>query len=288
MELTHYNRGLLVDVCLWLGEAYDSAGITVEGSRPTNHYGVSFTVGGEEHDLSLHVGLPVIGSWYVSFRDFLPRRFRSWMYKRAQKKAAAICEGAGYEKIYAYQCNWFGLGLQTGVTLYEDHLSVRFFSDCDRLHGGYWSVFLKDVFLGREVYKTKTLATFKETIRMPEGNYPAFVSVSRVERSRFMMGTKLSWRFSVEVTDGVPMPGKGENSWDCGEDAAYSISFPEVPITIGADFVLMAADYARKFAESVMETRLQYGGSDWKPEAKTERTSMGEPPEDQQPAKRPM
>ena len=54
---------------------------------------------------------------------------------------------------------------------------------------------------------------------------------------------------------GLPIPGKGENSWDCGDDAYYSIGTP-------AATAMEAVEYA---ADRVLETRRRYGGSSWAP-----------------------
>lgn len=267
MELTRYNRGLTVDGSLWLGAAYESPGISIEASKSNGHYGFGITLGGEERDLMFNAGLPLLGSVYVSFRGWTPNRVRSWLRKRAEARAQELCEGASYQKVYAYQLDWFGLGVTTGLSLFEDHLTLRIFSDNDRTHGWYWSVFLKDAVLGRETYTTTALTTFKETVRMPEGAYDANVKVSKVTRTRRFTGTKRSLRFSVEVEEGVPMAGKGENSYDCGEDATYSISFPEIADDVlnNANLVTLAASYAEQFAKAVCETRQRRQGHVWPP-----------------------
>lgn len=62
----------------------------------------------------------------------------------------------------------------------------------------------------------------------------------------------------IEVKDGVPIPGKGENSWDCGDGAIYSIGF-------NTDSLQEAGD---RFVERVIERRERHGGSSWRPKAK--------------------
>jgi hypothetical protein len=39
----------------------------------------------------------------------------------------------------------------------------------------------------------------------------------------------------IEIPGGIPIPGKGENAWDCGEDAALSMTTPvnTIPEVIG-------------------------------------------------------
>jgi len=81
---------------------------------------------------------------------------------------------------------------------------------------------IKDFFLGR-------MNTTHETIRdgipveipMPEGVYLGTAKVERYhhKRPRWFMRERLStW---IEVPKGIPHSGKGENSWDCGDDGIW-------------------------------------------------------------------
>lgn len=54
----------------------------------------------------------------------------------------------------------------------------------------------------------------------------------------------------------VPFPGKGENSWDCGEDAIMGA---------GADEPTPEAAVA-SVVKSALRNRRRYGGEGWKPE----------------------
>jgi hypothetical protein len=59
------------------------------------------------------------------------------------------------------------------------------------------------------------------------------------------------------MTDPVPFPGKGENSWDCGEDATHGYYGPAASIE----------DAVGNLVTSTLKRRRKYGGRDWKPEA---------------------
>ena len=63
---------------------------------------------------------------------------------------------------------------------------------------------------------------------------------------------------------GIPVEGKGENSWDCDEDATYSMYFPGHPIHKGVYSCYEAALY---FWHSMMMNREKYGSAKWLPEA---------------------
>ena len=60
----------------------------------------------------------------------------------------------------------------------------------------------------------------------------------------------------MESEDGIPIPGKGENSWDCGEDRRFSINTTANTI----------AEAVEAFRRDIEKTREQYGGKNWVPE----------------------
>lgn len=68
-------------------------------------------------------------------------------------------------------------------------------------------------------------------------------------------------RASVDIPAGIPHPGKGENSWDCGEDRTYGL-------TTKADTVEKAI---AAVVESSLRDRRRYGGDNWTPSEKKKR-----------------
>lgn len=63
-------------------------------------------------------------------------------------------------------------------------------------------------------------------IPMPEGAYDATITLSTDSWSRPRWKTLSIRRCRVDIPLGIPYPGKGENSWDCDEDAAYGLTAP--------------------------------------------------------------
>ena len=85
-----------------------------------------------------------------------------------------------------------------------------------------------DWLLGDRRYKGDELETRKVWIPLPEGSYEATaVHMAEVWRRRWYCPklVKDSWKFDIE--GGIPFAGKGENSWDCGDDGTWSLSFGE-------------------------------------------------------------
>jgi hypothetical protein len=94
-------------------------------------------------------------------------------------------------------------------------------------------------------------------IPMLEGEYDADITIEERtwKRARWPFVWHRSLYADVTVEKGVPVEGKGENSWDCGQDATYGMHFP-------CKSVSEAAAY---FTSSMMKNRERYGGKNWKP-----------------------
>lgn len=120
--------------------------------------------------------------------------------------------------------------------------------------------------------------TVPVAIVMPEGAYAA---TARLEQSRWRkyLGpyrlTRRSrrrlriplwlqrprWRVSIDVPAGLPVPGKGENSWDCGPDATYGVTYPELRHEPGPDWAVAYAEVLA--ADTVAERRRRHAPDDY-------------------------
>lgn len=110
------------------------------------------------------------------------------------------------------------------------------------------SVDVLDLVLGRAKYRTEELASgILCRVPMPEGSYAAVAKIERQtwKRPRWFASVRTSaW---LEIPKGIPHAGKGENSWDCGDDGLFGI---------GGDSV---EDAIRRAQESVTRDRHRYG-----------------------------
>lgn len=203
-------------------------------SRVWDGFRFMLTVGGDEDDCTISVGFGCIhlSLTFSGFCDYdtLPR----------------------------------GWGRQTGCYLFEDHFVVRWNYDDSEWssrtgpkHGWGKSWFRKDVLLGRAECTHGEGETCGAVIQMPESAYLCTVQIadSRWDRPRWPFPLKIT-RATVEIPGGLPIPGRGENSWDSREDAIYSSTFP-------AKSVAEAVEHVRADAE---KTRLKRGGENWRPE----------------------
>lgn len=93
---------------------------------------------------------------------------------------------------------------------------------------GHWD--LRDVLFGREQHESNVIAEGVCTIPMPEKNYPAVYATAVATwsytrplgrlRDR-ILGRRSRASTWVDVPGGVPVPGKGESDYDCGDDAIF-------------------------------------------------------------------
>ena len=109
-----------------------------------------------------------------------------------------------------------------------------------------------DALLGKTTYHAELLDTKSSVVAMPEGAYPCTVTLNRVWWTRPRWPFHLKQHVGANVEMGVPIPhkGKGENRWDCGEDASYGLSCT-------ADTI---EDAVTQMARHVLRDRRRYGG----------------------------
>jgi hypothetical protein len=128
------------------------------------------------------------------------------------------------------------------------------------------SIDLKDRILGRPIYTTVTVEEPTSVIvPMPEGPYAATITLERAmwERPRLTRLTRnVVYRYDLTPAHHIPAPGKGENSWDCGDDGTWSISGP----CAGPDTEWKAKAVGDLVA-SCLRSRERYASSSWVPDA---------------------
>ncbi len=121
---------------------------------------------------------------------------------------------------------------------------------------------LPDFLLGKATHTKTDQEPIPATLTFAEGDYPVTVVFfhQRWKRPRWPW-PKLRDGAEVNSETGIPVPGKGENSWDCDDDAFLSI---------GASAKTVEEALAQVKAK-VEKRREQYGGHDWKPFTMKER-----------------
>lgn len=226
---------------------------------------LEFLWGGEERDFGFAFALPGLALW-ISFRNFFPQSWRTAAYERAKKTFSE----RGFA--YAYQADLFR-ARETGIQVHHGIVwfslwSADEWSSFDNMklpwNGNGWSKNFRvmDWILGKPTYEAEKEWEGDVQVYMPEGAYNATLTLERERnKRRWPLGRRWACRATIEVDGGVPIPGKGENSWDCDDDAIFSSSFPfdrkGVP--------MIERFLVEKFAFHVLKRRARYGSLSWRP-----------------------
>lgn len=113
-----------------------------------------------------------------------------------------------------------------------------------------------DALLGEEtVVQVPVVKDVRVEIPMPEGTYTGTCSIEVIGRKRPRWFGATSKIGTVRIERGVPIPGKGENSYDVDEDAVFAFSSP----------ASTPADAVGALVGSVLVTRWSRGGDGWRP-----------------------
>lgn len=164
--------------------------------------------------------------------------------------------------------DFYGRGDATlGAELYGidgDAIARIYLGSTDDDRGGpsyYWN--LKDILLGANHYTKGEGPPERRYLYMPEGKYLIELrkNESTWKRPRWPWKTtsnSYSWEVIAgeDGRKGIPVPGKGENSYDIDEDAIYGGGCPGYN----------ADDALGHILGSAMSSRSRYGGTKWMPE----------------------
>ena len=208
-------------------------------------FGVSLDFGGPgcERDVKLYLGL-IVATFYFSCSGFFPRL------------------GVDYEG-RTIEINWHSRGLWWRFWVPEMSWSSR----TPKWRDGHFDP--TDFVLGQtRCETTKVGDPIDVVVPMPEANYRGTVQLERRvwKRPRWPWPTMERTSASISMIEGVPVPGKGENSWDCGEGAIHGTGSSEATPEAAVAQVVEAA----------LEDRRRYGGSlDWRPSAVAEGEAVG-------------
>ncbi len=241
----------------WLHYGRASKNVGIEWYFWPTHKDASIAVqiGGDETDLSFGLNL-FIAQLHLGFNHLFPSSWK-WHDFRAIGKGVT----RGFIP---------GTGRLTEISWHKGRLGVYVWRDWtgwDREVPGHWGGFewtlhVTDFLLGAKKYNTEKLAVHKGVeIPMPEATYLADILFQRAswKRPRWP-GKEVIMRADIEMHEPIPFPGKGENSWDQGEDATSSMSTPATTVHEAVGAVV----------SSIMRNRLLYGGKGWRPAKKHE------------------
>lgn len=237
-SVDHDRNGNANGLRVWVRGTRDSrASVRLELSLDPSAPGVAFSADGAESDVSAHVVVPGLGV-YVGAEGLVPNRVHellgtawrrgAWPTDRTLK--LAFHDGAVWWSLWMSEMEWRATDPQW--------------------RRGCWRPI--DTLLGRVTSERVDEPPLAVEIPLPEGARPATITWSTFTHRRPRWPFVRRWRSAnVEPAQPVGIPGKGENAWDCDDDALYSLS------TSARDNEQAIA----RFVESVLRSRQRYGGS---------------------------
>lgn len=216
---------------------------------------IAMQVGGDETDLSFGLNI-FVARFHLGFNHLFPS---SWKWHDFRSIGKGITRGFIP-----------GTGRITDLSWHKGRLALTVWRDWTGWNnnvpghwGGFeWTLHVTDFLLGAKKYNTEKLSVHKGVeIPMPERTYQADILFERATWKRPRWPAKeVRITGDVQFYDPIPFPGKGENAWDCGEDARDSM-------TVAASTVHDAIGIV---VARIMHDRLNYGGVTWRPAKKAE------------------
>lgn len=220
---------------------------------------VEVALGGEDNMLQLRVSVPFVGHVAAGLR--VPRRWtKAWIYERrvwSIQGPDGISSWAevrfAYDDALDNMGDYYRRARERGATLRWSRAATW--------AGWSWRLRprLKDRLLGRTVYTGERGSPVGIVVPMPEGEYRGTATrVAETWRRPRSLRVRREVAWDIDVPAGIPVPGKGENSWDCDDDAIYSIHMRGERTR---------SDAIAEFQSNVLRTRARYASPAWVPRA---------------------
>lgn len=187
----------------------------------------------DTYEAMLHVALPPVSLFFT----VESHKLLGWLPDYPRQVGVAVHHGSIWFDIWSKQDEWNS----------KDPWWMQF------------TITPMDLIFGRSDYHERTIEDgIPVKIPMPEkcyeGTVKIFESTWKRPRSPF---TLRAIRTTVDVPGGIPVPGKGTTSYNCGEDAIYAETAQHSN----------AVDAVAELVKSALQTRKRYSsGFDWVPE----------------------
>jgi hypothetical protein len=213
----------------------------------THFCGVSLGTDSEEGGLSFFVGLPPVAFWVgvpVPAQKLLQNDF----WARWNEKTGGYKGSHRYTSFRVFDVRVHDQTLHWSFLKFDWGWSRQMPKWMD---GHFGLRDIKQALLGKEKYEEHVYQERDIVVTMPEGEYKGkakqFDGVWFHERFDFI--EKRVPRVSIELVEAIPFSGKGENSWDCGEDGTTGITC----------FARTIEEGIGQLVGSVLETRKKRG-----------------------------
>lgn len=208
----------------------------------------------DEQEIVFRIALPFLFSLFIGLpMPYLLWSRLPWKHRRSEHAYAGGDRAIGIEVHYG--AVW--------LSFWNDIMEGR--SDDPRWYRPRIGLDdIADLVFGRNSLVVTILEAREVVVHMPERPYVGFGKLEQWERPRPRLPRWLTPRGrTVELNfqaNPIPLPGKGENSWDCDEDAVYAITMPIEQGEVIDDVLL-------RFEAKHRAERKRRGGVGWRPKA---------------------
>lgn len=235
----------------WLTRSYDYSkrfrGVDVEWCMPPGScgWGVTFGSGDSGRGLTFRFTIPLLIALYVTIQGAFAKSFREWTFD----------EGADRQvEVYFFEnAIWWHFWVGSMASWSRAYPWCRWWRQ--------GSFHFADL-LGKQRCTTTLIEEgIPVAIPMPEGVYHGLAKIERrewVRRFRPRLFDFESTDVWIDVPRGIPHAGKGENSWDCGDDAVCGTGATWAP-GMTREAAIQAA--IAHFQAAVMRNRERYGSA---------------------------
>ena len=205
---------------------------------------------GDGDQITIGLCLPRLFSIYVSLESRILRRLMPGEWRDSSIKPG--------EKFF------MDIQRQIGIRIFDGTIWFSLWENPMEWNSSdpwWWSFNIKPVnlLLGQEHVSSNKATAQKQDIavRMPEGVYKGKLRlyIMSRKRPRWPIATHIN-RYEIEMDEPIPVPGKGENSWDMEQDAVHAIS----GVASTSDQAII------ELLDSVNASRVRRGGAMWLPE----------------------
>lgn len=224
---------------LWLNRTYaERAGwfkcdaCHVEWAMPPGScgWGITFGAGDSGRDVTLRFTVPFLLALYFTVENVFPIYYFGADFDRGHDRSIELC-------VHDWSV-WYHVWVGSMASWSRDYSWCRWWRQ-GSLHVG--------ALLGRWVATHALERTVPVQIPMPEGVYHGTARIERWVRGRRFWFKRHTTEVWLDIPKGIPHAGKGENSWDCGDDGLFGIGGSSVE------------DAMNRAVTSVLDSRRRHG-----------------------------
>lgn len=232
-----------VNARVWI-DVEDGLHTTLQYVFPSNVFNLGVHFDDDEDPLSFRLCVPPLGL-YVNFESRALHKIGAFVADALPSDMGkSYCDRDFSLRIFDWAV-WWNLGVS----------QMGWSSTRPKWRNGSWH------FFGSHKLQSEKLVYERDVlIPMPERSYRWHAKLYRTtwgfdKLPRLFDRELMRVQLDSRPGEQIPKPGKGENSWDCGEDALFGSTAPACSIEEAVGGVV----------GSVLRDRKRYGGSEWRP-----------------------